>query len=752
MGARIVETHTTSLSPLAFTHLQFISTMGSPDGAMPAVAPNGDVYVVWRADRDSIAVVKSTNGGDTFSAPVTVATFRRGPRELLTAGRTIETDLYPQVAIDSTSVGSPTHGHIYVVFHADPDGSGPDNVDIFFTKSSDLGMNWSSPRSITSGLAVTLNPDTTTNDSWMASITVSPLNGHIYVTFYDRREDTSADDDPPNMKTRIYRALSTDGGLTWSNAPLGTSTFVPIAGYSGAIGDAPYWGDYNWSTSDGGGLHFTWGDSRNRCSPPAGMSSTSCSPPERPDLDVYYRKVENLSGADLFIQPWGAVTGIGALWQTPDIYVVNGAGDTRLNAFKGTVNHLRAHIRNLGNAPATARVRFSYAPWFAGINDSMFKEIGFRDVDFSDAAGGTAADKVVPIEWDLTDLTETYPGWRAPIGAFEHFCVKVSVEFSGDIHLSNNVAQNNFVDVTTFRRAGGSGSGGSGSSDSGANGSETHHRATDDSPLSFMVVGPEKSRKASLAQLVVNDLPQGFRASVTVAGVEDAMKGFRLKPNETRLAQVTFATPQNFQSNHDVVADITMLLDGKPSGGISARLYRSTEKQPDLSGLGPITKAYREVSPQVLPARPTQKEIPPVRDQLPPVRTIPKAVKYRRTFKANYEAVYEAIIKVLRERNIGSEMANFDRGLINSKFVVLTRPEIEKLVDERDLRNLRADGHYFCSLWLEPHGDGETEIGVDALIATSEIESPMGFRRRSNGTLEQSLLDWIARMLANIQP
>src|SRR4029434_166195 len=62
------------------------------------------------------------------------------------------------------------------------------------------------------------------------------------------------------------------------------------------------------------------------------------------------------------------------------------------------------------------------------------------------ASGGDV--QVVPIDWDLTDLTDNNGGlWPMPISAFNHFCVRVSVEFTGDVNLANNAAQNNFSDV-----------------------------------------------------------------------------------------------------------------------------------------------------------------------------------------------------------------------------------------------------------------------------------------------------------------
>lgn len=452
----IVVTHMTS--PLNFSPWQLVADDINATGSMPAVAPNGDLYVIWTAEPNALRLVKSSNGGGTFINPdpadpapaKTIATFRPPPllkTFLKMRDRNLATDPFAQIAVDSTGNGSPTRGNVYVVFAADPDGGGPDQSDVYFTRSIDGGASWTVPRSITSGPAVTLGQDPTTNDSWMPSIAVSPVNGHIYVTFYDRRDDTTrGDGDPVNTRTRVFRALSTDGGLTWANAPLGAQPFVPVVGFLDAGASNDYWGEYNWSTADASGMHFTWGDSHKLCSPPP-VGSSKCDPPGRPDLDVYYHKVANLSGPDLFIQPWGAVTGIGPSWQTPDVFVVDKRNQI-VNARKGIANRLRAHVRNLGNARVNhVVVRFRYAPLFAGVNDSLLKEIGTVRLNFSEA-GRVKDTQIAGIDWDLTNLGDTNGGrWPARVGAFQHFRVKVTVELTDDVNLSNNVAQNNFDDV-----------------------------------------------------------------------------------------------------------------------------------------------------------------------------------------------------------------------------------------------------------------------------------------------------------------
>jgi hypothetical protein len=729
---RILEAHSTALNPPAFSVWHSISpNSGGATGSMSAVAPNGDVYVVWERNGNTYEVVKSSDGGSTFSNPDTsdpalakVITTVANASPLLFASppNPIKVVAFPQIAIDSTAVGSPTRGYIYVVFHADPDGAGPDQADIFFTRSTDAGVTWSVPRSITSGPAATIGQDTTTNDSWNPSITVSPVNGHIYITFYDRREDTtSGDGDPVNTKTRVYRALSTDAGQTFNVAPLGTSTFVPIGGFTVAGSSNNYWGEYNWSQANADGMQFTWGDSHNLCSPPGGASNP-CSPSGRPDLDAYYHTVSNLSGPDLFIKPWGAVTGEGPTWQTPYIYVVD-ASDVQINASKGTINRLRARVRNLGSAAASgALVHFRYAPWFAGVNDSLFKDVGPAVSVNLSAAGGGTDDQVIPINWDLTDLTDTNGGlWPQPISAYQHFCLKVIVELASDINLSNNSAQNNFFDVGT------SAPGGS-------------------SPLSFMIVGPDKreSERTSFARIDISKLPGEFRASVNVKGVEDASKGFRLRPNEVRNATVVFASPKNYKSRRDVVANITLLLDGKPNGGISARLYHSPVEQKAVDVIGATKAHYWEVRPEDKTEKiKCEEQRPP---EPPPARTIPKPVKYRRTYQASYEKTYQAVLSVLRERKLGPELANFERGLINTRGVKASRAEIARLVVTADQKKVNADGYYVMSIWLEPH-DGRTEVGVDALIATNDVEAPIGRRFPSNVILERSILTAIASAL-----
>jgi hypothetical protein len=181
------------------------------------------------------------------------------------------------------------------------------------------------------------------------------------------------------------------------------------------------------------------------------------------------------------------------------------------------------------------------------------KQIAAPTADFAAVGDPMNNDlKVIPVNWDLSNLNDTNGGlWPMPISAFDHFCVQVNVELASDINLTNNFAQNNFVDVQTmmFLRR----------------------------PLRFLVGNPY--RRPVEAEIVVEGLPEGFRADWGESKVSIG-KPFRMKPEEILVASVTILPPPGFLSRpvqKDVVAHITMKIGGQAVGGLSARLA-SVEK------------------------------------------------------------------------------------------------------------------------------------------------------------------------------
>lgn len=237
--------------------------------------------------------------------------------------------------------------------------------------------------------------------------------------------------------------------------------------------------------------------------------------------------------------------------------------DNQIHAAKGTINRLRARVRNVGNAAASGVViRFKLAPIFVGLTDAAFKDIGTVTENFTAAGDVSGNDhKTISINWDLTNTADTNGGlWPQPVSAFDQFCVRVSVELASDVNMSNNWAQNNFVDV----------------GDSAIQ-----------SPIRLMVGDPSRQRVAN-ARLVL-DLPKNVRAKV--AGFPaDTRETVRLKPGEIKVASVTFIPGENYKKfppAADVVASVSLEIDGKLVGGFSMRLAKSKTRPRDE---GPVVE------------------------------------------------------------------------------------------------------------------------------------------------------------------
>src|SRR5262249_5822217 len=110
----------------------------SVQGSMPAVAPNGDLYVAY-FDRHAnslggISIVKSTNGGASFSSPTTAATFNSVVTQ--TGGGGVRTNSFPSITVASD-------GTVHLVYTGVSTLLGTDRGDIFYSRSTDGGSTFS---------------------------------------------------------------------------------------------------------------------------------------------------------------------------------------------------------------------------------------------------------------------------------------------------------------------------------------------------------------------------------------------------------------------------------------------------------------------------------------------------------------------------------------------------------------------------------------------------------------------------------
>ena len=184
------------------------------EGAVPAVGPNGEVYVCW-SGHGKLYFDKSTDGGQTWL-----------PHDLIIAdqygGWVYEIyGLYrcnglPVITCDLS--GGKYHGDIYINYSDQLHGIY--DTDLWLIKSTDGGSTWSKPKRV--------NDDPPGKQQFLTWMTIDQTNGFLYFVFYDRRNSDEYDTD-------VYMAVSKDGGDSLTNFKISEKSFVPNA--SAFLGD-----------------------------------------------------------------------------------------------------------------------------------------------------------------------------------------------------------------------------------------------------------------------------------------------------------------------------------------------------------------------------------------------------------------------------------------------------------------------------------------------------------------------------------
>lgn len=267
----------------SYVNEQIIQAQGpAPFGCSVKVGPNGQVLVVW-ADRTGptagdIRFLASTNGGVSFGTNTQVSMGNRLPgtdRVVSCGTNNNRTTLNGNIrmlhqawlAVDTT--GSANNGNLYVVWASDPTGAS-DNSDVFFSRSTNGGSNWSAPIQLGGG---------TTTDQFEPNVVVGGDEGTVSVAWYDRRNDTAN-----NFNIDVFKAFSTDGGQTFgalqrvTNQSWGVPQLNP--NFDNAIANC-YMGEYIGVAADAGRFYYLWGDNRNTI-------TNANWPAGRPDPDVFF--------------------------------------------------------------------------------------------------------------------------------------------------------------------------------------------------------------------------------------------------------------------------------------------------------------------------------------------------------------------------------------------------------------------------------------------------------------------------------
>lgn len=186
------------------------------EGAVPAVGPEGQLYVAWSFDEE-IHFDRSFDGGRTWLDKDLRVSDQPGGWDIDIAG-VGRCNGMPVTGCD-VSMGA-HRGRIYVNWADQRNGS--KDTDVFLAYSDDHGNTWSDP--------IRVNDDKKGAQQFLTWMSVDPVTGSVYIVFYDRR-------DYNDTRTDVYLASSNDGGVTWLNERISESPFDATGGV--------FFGDYN---------------------------------------------------------------------------------------------------------------------------------------------------------------------------------------------------------------------------------------------------------------------------------------------------------------------------------------------------------------------------------------------------------------------------------------------------------------------------------------------------------------------------
>ena len=176
--------------------------------AAPVMASDGKLFTCWTGG-GSIYLDRSYDEGQMWlSGDLTIGKIRGGNEgyEIPDAGK-----FNHRVAFGIDNSTGPFQKSLYIAW-ADQRNT---NTDIWMTRSSNRGDNWSQP--------LKMNQDTTLRHQYLPGIALDPVNGALYAAWYDRRESANED-------THVYLAWSLDGGNHFTEIRVSEQAFRHLKG------------------------------------------------------------------------------------------------------------------------------------------------------------------------------------------------------------------------------------------------------------------------------------------------------------------------------------------------------------------------------------------------------------------------------------------------------------------------------------------------------------------------------------------
>jgi hypothetical protein len=245
--------------------------------SVPTVGPDGTVYVSFINDQnqalwepgevfdDQYLLVRSTDGGKTWSAPAMITDLEDGSRDfpINVDGRQTLTDYQLRAPLTANVVADPTQaGRLYFAFEDNRNGlhdvdNPVTNTDVFLTRSDDGGSTWGAPVRVNGGGAGA------GNDQWFPFVNVNPTNGTVGVIYNDRGYGAS------HRTYQVTLSESTNWGASFASQRLSTAGSHPRKAFNFQAQTPQCWhcsrfnGDYISLAYDANGrANAVWTDMR----------------------------------------------------------------------------------------------------------------------------------------------------------------------------------------------------------------------------------------------------------------------------------------------------------------------------------------------------------------------------------------------------------------------------------------------------------------------------------------------------------
>jgi len=243
------------------TFVRDVQITGSPVGASRYEGTNSTVFIAGMDEggggcstRQNL-IYKSLDGGTTFTKVTMGSRFSPICDALCS-----ENSYFAQVnpIIRHMGWGEPAVGPNGVVHYVYAGlGTGGDPGDIYYTRSTDNGVTWSTPKELQG------SADAAFKTQWMPSLSADAAGG-VTASWYDRRRATSACKKVGDAGCNYERVArqSTNNGASWGATISVSSGLITQPAQPDSFIVSCYAGDYDYDTTQSGTAFITWTDGR----------------------------------------------------------------------------------------------------------------------------------------------------------------------------------------------------------------------------------------------------------------------------------------------------------------------------------------------------------------------------------------------------------------------------------------------------------------------------------------------------------